>query len=67
LLTRTDHLRAAEVHALAALSGAAPEQTLRRLNANDWWTGAGPLAAETMGDNPGLLWAMKQKRQGASW
>ena len=38
---------------------AAPDQTLRRLDANDWWAGAGSLAAETMGDNPGLpetLW-----------
>jgi hypothetical protein len=32
---------------------------LRRLDANDWWAGAGSLAAETMADNPGwpdALW-----------
>ena len=54
LLERIDHPRAPEVYAIAALSGSAPEQTLRRLDANDWWAGAGSLAAETMVDNPGL-------------
>ena len=54
LLERIDHPRAPEVYALSALLHAAPDQTLRRLDANDWWAGAGSLAAETMGDNPGL-------------
>jgi hypothetical protein len=26
---------------------------VRCLDANDWWAGAGSLAAETMADNPG--------------
>ena len=54
LLERIGHPRAAEVRALTALLVEAPEQTLQRLDANDWWAGAGSLAAETMGDNPGL-------------
>jgi hypothetical protein len=54
LLQRIDHPRAAEVSALAAQLQTAPEQVLQRLDANDWWAGAGSLAAETMGDNPGL-------------
>jgi len=54
LLKRIDHPRAAEVQALSALLAAAPDQTLRRLDANDWWAGTGSLAAATMGDNPGL-------------
>lgn len=60
LLERIDHPRAAEVHALSALLAAAPDQALRRLDANDWWAGAGSLAAETMGDYPGLPEAMRQ-------
>ena len=59
LLKRIDHPRAAEVHALCALLGTAPDQALQRLDANDWWAGAGSLAAETMADNPDLpevLW-----------
>ena len=62
---RTVHRRWAGLHrhrhsALSALSGAAPGQTLQRLDANDWWAGAGSLAAETMGDNPGLPEAVWQ-------
>jgi hypothetical protein len=54
LLERIDHPRSVEVRALSALLGTAPDQALQRLDANDWWAGTGSLAAETMGDNPGL-------------
>jgi len=54
LLARIDHPRAAEVRALSALLRTAPDQALQQLDANDWWAGVGALAAETMGDNPGL-------------
>ena len=60
LLERIDHPRAAEVRALSALLGTAPDHALQRLDANDWWAGAGSLAAETMGDNPGLPEAIWQ-------
>ncbi len=60
LLERIDHPRAAEVRALSALLGTAPDQALQRLDANDWWADAGSLAAETMGDNPGLPKAIWQ-------
>lgn len=60
MLARIDHPRAAEVCALSDLLEAAPEQALQRLDANDWWAGAGSLAAETMGDNPGLPEAIWQ-------
>jgi hypothetical protein len=59
LLARIGHPRAAEVADLAALFAEAPERARHRLDANDWWAGAGSLAAETMADNPGLpeaLW-----------
>ncbi len=54
LLERINHPRAAEVRALSALLWTSPEQALQRIDANDWWAGAGSLAAETMGDNPGV-------------
>ena len=54
LLARIGHPRAAEVADQAALVAEAPERVRHRLQANDWWAGAGSLAAETMADNPGL-------------
>ncbi len=54
LLARIGHPRAAEVGALPALLRTSPLEALHRLDANDWWAGAGSLAAGTMGDNPGL-------------
>jgi hypothetical protein len=59
LLARIGHPRAAEVTDQVALFPEAPERVRHRLDANDWWAGAGSLAAETMADNPGLpeaLW-----------
>lgn len=53
-LARIGHPRAAEVADLVALFPEAPERVRHRLDANDWWAGAGSLAAETMADNPGL-------------
>ena len=37
---------------------------MQRLDANDWWAGAGSLAAETMGDNPGWPEAIWQAEVG---
>lgn len=59
LLARIGHPRAAEVADLVTLFAKSPERVRHRLDANDWWAGAGSLAAETMADNPGLsevLW-----------
>ncbi|EGV18135.1 hypothetical protein [Thiocapsa marina] len=59
LLQRIGHPRALEVADHLVGFRQAPGQMLRRLNGNDWWAGAGSLAAETMADNPGLpeaLW-----------
>ena len=53
-----------EGYALSTLLHAAPDQALQRLDANDWWTGAGSLAAETMADNPGLPEAIWQTEEG---
>jgi hypothetical protein len=52
LLERINRPRAAEVRALPALLRTSPEQASQRIDSNDWWAGAGSLAAETMGDNP---------------
>jgi hypothetical protein len=60
LLERINHPRAAEVRALYTLLSTSPEQALQRIDANDWWAGAGSLAAETMGDNQGLPEAIWQ-------
>ncbi|MEA3642300.1 MAG: hypothetical protein VBE63_20500 [Lamprobacter sp.] len=54
LLERIEHPRAAEVHALGAELRDSPQQALARLDDNDWWAGAGSLAAETMADHPAL-------------
>jgi len=54
LLERIGHARAAEVADQVALLRESPERVRRRIDANDWWAGAGSLAAETMADNPGL-------------
>ena len=59
LLVRIGHPRAAEVAGQVVLFTEAPGRVRHRLDANDWWAGAGSLAAETMADNPGLpeaLW-----------
>ncbi|NCC27709.1 MAG: hypothetical protein EOM22_06025 [Gammaproteobacteria bacterium] len=58
LLARIGHPRAAEVSGLITLFPEAPERVRHRLDANDWWAGAGSLAAETMADNPGLSEAL---------
>jgi hypothetical protein len=54
LLVCIGHPRNGEVADLVALFPEAPERVRQRLDANDWWAGAGSLAAETMADNPGL-------------
>nr|WP_093189090.1 hypothetical protein [Thiocapsa sp. KS1] len=54
LLARIGHPRAAEVADLITLFAQSPERVRHRLDANDWWAGAGSLAAETMADNPGM-------------
>ncbi|HSO81692.1 hypothetical protein [Thiocapsa sp.] len=54
LLARIGHPRAAEVADLVTLFAESPERVRHRLDANDWWAGAGSLAAETMADNPGM-------------
>jgi hypothetical protein len=54
LLRRIDHPRALEVSNQIARVQSTPEQVLRQLDGNDWWAGAGSLAAETMADNPGI-------------
>lgn len=54
LLRRIDHPRALEVSNQIARVQSTPEQVLRQLDGNDWWAGAGSLAAETLADNPGL-------------
>lgn len=48
------HPRAAEVAAALALAERDPEAFWRAIDGNDWWAGAGSLAAESLGDNPGL-------------
>lgn len=48
------HPRAAEVAAALALAERDPETFWRAIDGNDWWAGVGSLAAETLGDNPGL-------------
>ncbi|MGE5155046.1 MAG: hypothetical protein ACM3ST_13650 [Bdellovibrio bacteriovorus] len=48
------HPRAAEVSAALALAERDPEAFWRAIDGNDWWAGAGSLAAETLADNPGL-------------
>lgn len=61
LLDRIQHPRAAEVRGLSALLRTAPQQALARLDGNDWWAGAGSLAAETMADHPELSAARWQQ------
>jgi hypothetical protein len=48
------HPRAAEVSAALALAERDPEAFWQTIDGNDWWAGAGSLAAETLGDNPGV-------------
>jgi hypothetical protein len=54
LLDGIDHPRAAEVEEAIALASTDPEAFWRVVDGNAWWSGAGSLAAEAMGDNPGL-------------
>ena len=54
LLQRINHPRAVEVRSLLGLLDDSPALAWRQLDDNAWWAGAGSLAAETMGDNPGL-------------
>lgn len=59
LLVRLDHPRAAEISTLLLLWDQDPDSCRKRLNGNDWWAGAGSLAAETLAPNPGMrsdLW-----------
>lgn len=55
LLEQLQHPRAAEVRTLARRFAGEPESVWRAINSNDWWAGAGSLAAETMADNPAEL------------
>ena len=48
------HPRAAEVRAALALADQDAVAFWRAIDSNAWWGGAGSLAAETLGDNPGL-------------
>lgn len=62
LLERIEHRRAAEAREVLNLLSKSPALAWRRLDDNSWWAGAGSMAAETMGDNPGLSaseWAME--------
>jgi hypothetical protein len=62
LLIRIGNPRAEEVGALVALYRAGDERFWRQINHDSIWAGAGSLAAETLGDNPGLAehaWAME--------
>lgn len=54
LLEGLHHPRAPEVRGLMEDLPDDPANTWRTLNGNDWWAGAGSLAAETMADNPGM-------------
>lgn len=54
LLQRINHPRAVEVCTLLGLLDDSPALAWRQLDDNAWWAGAGSLAAETMGDNPGF-------------
>lgn len=65
LLAELQHPRADEVRDLARRFAEEPDPVWRALDGNDWWAGAGSLAAETMADNPGLepqLWALQVRR-----
>lgn len=53
-LNSIGHPRAAEVAAALALAEQDPVAFWRAIDGNAWWAGAGSLAAETLGDNPGL-------------
>jgi hypothetical protein len=48
------HPRAAEVSAALGLADRDLPAFWRAIDGNAWWAGAGSLAAETLGDNPGL-------------
>ncbi len=61
LLDRIEHPRAADVHGLSVLMQTSPQQALAQLDGNDWWAGAGSLAAETMADHPELPAALWQQ------
>jgi hypothetical protein len=48
LLRRLDHARAPEAETLARQLDADPPTAWRRLDGNDWWAGAGSLAADSL-------------------
>jgi Ser/Thr protein kinase RdoA (MazF antagonist) len=54
LLEGLGHPRALEVKQLADRFADDPNNVLQRINGNDWWAGAGSMAAETMAENPGI-------------
>jgi hypothetical protein len=54
LLEGIRHPRADEVAEAIDLADSDPAAFWRIVDGNGWWAGAGSLAAETMGDNPGL-------------
>lgn len=65
LLAELDHARAGEIESLASRFADDPAAVWRAIDGNDWWAGAGSLAAETMIDNPGIdphQWDMMVRR-----
>lgn len=65
LLETLNHPRTEEVKRLAQQISRAPSLVWRAINGNDWWAGAGSLAADTMSDNPGLppaVWEQEVRR-----
>jgi hypothetical protein len=65
LLEGLGHPRAEEVAHLAGQFSESPAKVWQAIDGNDWWAGAGSLAAETMADNPGLeepLWQQEARR-----
>jgi Ser/Thr protein kinase RdoA (MazF antagonist) len=54
LLEGLEHPRAPEVKHLAESFADDPSHVLQHINGNDWWAGAGSMAAETLAENPGI-------------
>ncbi len=57
VLDSVGHPRATEVSAVLGLARQDPPAFWRAIDSNAWWAGVGSLAAETLGDNPGLTQA----------
>jgi len=54
ILRGVGHPRSADVDAALLLADRDVAAFWRAIDGNAWWGGAGSLAAETLGDNPGL-------------